>query len=133
MKKGQSKFLVGSLVVIGAIAYLVYTGIKETSVYYFSVSEAVAIAKKGEDFRMEGKVLNGSVKLNPDSLGASFVIADSKEQMPIVFKGALPDMFKDDVDVVVQGKLDNDGVFKAHTLLTSCPSKYEAAEEGKKI
>ncbi len=133
MKKGQSKFLVGSFVVIAAIAYLMYTGIKETSVYYLTVSEAVAIVKQGEDFRMEGKVLNGSIKINPNSPGASFVIADAKEQMPIVFKGALPDLFKDDVDIVVQGKLDNEGVFNAHTLLTSCPSKYEAAEEGQKI
>ena len=127
-KKGQQKFIIGALLVVGAISYLVYAGIKETSVYYLSVSEAVAMAKKGVDFRMEGKVLPGTIKVDGDSLGASFIISDSSTQMPIVFRGPLPDMFKDEADVVVQGKIGPDGVFTAHTLMTSCPSKYEAAE-----
>lgn len=132
MKKKQTKFLVGSFVVLGAITYLVYAGIKETSVYYLTVSEVSAIAKPGEDFRMEGKVVAGTIKVDDNSMGARFKITDSKKDIPIRFKGIIPDMFQDDIDVVVQGMLDTEGVFNAHTLLTSCPSRYEAVEEGQK-
>jgi cytochrome c-type biogenesis protein CcmE len=41
-------------------------------------------------------------------------------------------MFKDGQEVVVEGTLAQDGVFHANTLLTSCPSKYEAEREAGK-
>jgi len=132
MKKLQNKFLLGGLVVIGAVAYLMYAGIKETSVYYLTVSEAGSMASSGKDFRMEGTVVPGTIKVDADSLGATFAITDAAKQIPIKYHGTIPDMFKDDIKVVVQGKFNSSGTFEAHTLLTSCPSKYEASKQGKK-
>ncbi len=129
MKKNQTKFLVGGLVIIGAVAYLMYMGIKETSVYYLTVSESQKMAG-GKEFRMEGTVVPGTIKLAPDSLGAEFSVTDRAKSVAINYRGTMPDMFKDDIKVVVQGKLDQNGVFHAHTLLTSCPSKYEASKQG---
>jgi len=125
--------LIGALVMMGAISYLIYAGIKETSVYYLTVSEAsMMTSRPGEDFRMEGKVQSGSIKTAENLLGAEFVITDSKKIVRIKYAGALPDMFKDGADVVVQGGFDNSGLFLAHTLLTSCPSRYEASAEEQK-
>ncbi len=129
MKKNQTKFLVGGLVIVCAVAYLMYMGIKETSVYYLTVSESQKMAE-GKEFRMEGTVVPGTIKVAPDSLGAEFSITDKVKNISINYRGTMPDMFKDDIKVVVQGKLDQAGVFHAHTLLTSCPSKYEASEQG---
>jgi len=47
----------------------------------------------------------------------------------VVYQGVTPDMFQDGGEVVVEGALDEQGVFHANTLLTSCPSKYEAEKE----
>ena len=129
MKKNQTKFLVGGIIIVGAVAYLMYMGIKETSVYYLTVSESQKMTG-GKEFRMEGTVLPGSIKVAPDSLGAEFSITDKVKNVPVNYRGTMPDMFKDDIKVVVQGKLDQNGVFHAHTLLTSCPSRYEASEQG---
>lgn len=132
MKKVQIKLLIGSFVVVAAIGYLVYAGIKETSVYYLTVSEAMAMTTSQEDFRIEGNVVSGSIKRAPDSLGVEFMISDSENQIAINYHGTIPDMFKDKIEVVVQGRFDrNTGVFLAHTLLTGCPSRYEAAKEGR--
>jgi len=131
MKNSGKKFLIASLVVVGAIGYLVYAGIKETSVYYLTVSEALASSemKSGNEFRMEGHVEAGTINIADDNLGAKFQIKDDKNSIPVSYRGTIPDMFSDDIDVVVQGYFDvKEGVFKAHTLLTSCPSKYEASE-----
>ncbi|MDH5543092.1 MAG: cytochrome c maturation protein CcmE [Nitrospinota bacterium] len=131
MKNSGKKFLIASLVVVGAIGYLVYAGIKETSVYYLTVSEALASSemKSGNEFRMEGHVEAGTINIAADNLGAKFQIKDDKNSIPVSYRGTIPDMFSDDIDVVVQGYFDvKEGVFKAHTLLTSCPSKYEASE-----
>ncbi len=130
MKNNQSKFFAGAAVVVVAITYLVYTGIEETSVYYLTVTEAVPMKSSTEDMRIEGLVLAGSIQKDKDSLGASFMLTDDSENIPVTYRGALPDLFDDDIDVVVQGKFDqSSGKFEAHTLLTSCPSKYEATEE----
>lgn len=129
----QKKFLIGGLAVMGAVAYLVYAGIRETSVYYLTVSQSASMISSDHDFRMEGNVIPGSIKIAPGSLGAEFAITDSVNQVPIKYHGTIPDMFKDDIKVVVQGKYDKNGVFLAHTLLTSCPSKYEASKQGGKI
>lgn len=133
MNKAQKKILIGSLIIVGAISYLIYAGIKETSVYYLTVSGASAMeSRPGEDFRMEGKVLPGSITLDENAIGVEFIITDSKKEISIRFAGILPDMFKDGADVVVQGRFDVNGLFLAHTLLTSCPSKYEAAKQERK-
>jgi len=128
MNRGQKRVLIGALAVIGAIGYLVYAGIKETSVYFLTVSEATTAAPN-QDLRIGGKVEAGSIKRDADALGALFVLTDETSKIPIKYKGTLPDMFQEDAEVVVQGKFDSSGLFKAHTLLTSCPSRYEAAKE----
>lgn len=132
MKKNQTKFIVGGLVVIGAVACLMYLGVKETSVYYLTVSESQSMVGGGKDFRMEGTVVPGTIKMAADSLGAEFAITDKVKNVQVSYRGTMPDMFKDDIKVVVQGKLDQNGIFHAHTLLTSCPSKYEASKQGRK-
>lgn len=132
MKKNSKKFLIAALVIIGSIGYLMYAGIKETSVYYLTVTEAKAssVMKSGEDFRMEGHVEAGTISIADDNLGARFHIKDDSNFIPVAYRGTIPDMFSDDIDVVVQGYYDvKGGVFRAHTLLTSCPSKYEASEQ----
>ncbi|MBI5177672.1 MAG: cytochrome c maturation protein CcmE [Nitrospinae bacterium] len=130
MNKTQKKFLIGGLVVVGAVAYLIYAGIKETSVYYLTVTESASMAGSGQDFRMEGNVVPGTIKVAGNALDADFVITDAAKQVPVKYHGTLPDMFKDNIKVVVQGKYDPSGTFIAHTLLTSCPSKYEASKQG---
>ena len=132
MNTAQKKITIGAIAVLGAIAYLVYAGIQETSVYYLTVSEALSKARPGDAFRMEGKVVPGTIEKDDDALGALFKIQDENKSIQVRYKGTIPDMFQDEADVVVEGTFDKTGVFKAHTLLTSCPSRYEAAEEDMK-
>jgi cytochrome c-type biogenesis protein CcmE len=131
MNRNNRKFLIAGLLIFGSISYLVYAGIKETSVFYLTVSEALSspVMKTGQDFRMEGSVLDGTINRDADSLGAEFTITDDEKEIPVRYKGSIPDMFADGIDVVVQGRFNNiSAKFEAHTLLTSCPSKYEASE-----
>lgn len=134
MKPKQVKFIVGSLVIVLAIGYLIYTGIRQTSVYYLTVSEVYAkgVSYQGEGMRVEGTVVAGSIQKDFGGLKAEFEITDGTDKrLPVHYKGIIPDMFRDGIDVVVEGTLDTQRVFQAHTLLTSCPSKYEAYKKEK--
>jgi cytochrome c-type biogenesis protein CcmE len=125
------RFLIGGIVLASAIGFLIYTAVTETSVYYLTIGEFLtkkeALANEG--VRVAGRVRDGSIEWNARTLDLQFAMADFEAQensMPVRYNGILPDMFAEGRDVIVEGKYGNDGVFHAHTVLTSCPSKYEA-------
>lgn len=131
----QKKFIVGSAIIVSAIAYLMYTGVQASGSYYRTVSEVVAMgsAASNMSLRMEGKVVSGTIVKDPSNLKLNFHITDkSNKSIPVYYEGVIPDMFHDNIDVVVEGKLARDGKFVATKLLTSCPSRYDAAKEMKK-
>jgi cytochrome c-type biogenesis protein CcmE len=136
MKQKNIKFLVGSLLIVGAIGYLITMGISNTSQYFFTVDELMSqnISYAGTGLKVKGKVVNGSIQRDPnDYLDVKFLIEEKDASLKVTYQGVTPDMFSDGREVVVEGTLGKDGVFHANTLLTSCPSKYEAEKEAGKM
>jgi len=135
MRHKNVKFAVGSLLIVLAIGYLISTSISTTSKFFMTVDELAAASNdyRGAGLKVKGKVVNGSINRDPDNyLDVSFKIEEKNAVLPVVFKGVTPDMFEDGREVVVEGTYGRDGVFHANTLLTSCPSKYEAEKEAGK-
>jgi len=132
----KAKFLVGSLLIVGAIGYLITMGISNTSQYFFTVDELMSqkISFTGAGLKVKGNVVNGSIQRDPnDYLNVKFQIEEKDASLRVAYQGVTPDMFIDGGEVVVEGTLGKDGVFHANTLLTSCPSKYEAEKEAGKM
>jgi len=127
------RFIIGAAIIVVAVSYLVYVGIRETSVYYFTIDEFLAqgTALANEDVRVAGRVGADSVDWNPATLDLQFRLASFEEDggVPVSYNGILPDMFAEGRDVIVEGTYAG-GTLQAHTLLTSCPSKYEAEVPG---
>ncbi|MBM3262744.1 MAG: cytochrome c maturation protein CcmE [candidate division Zixibacteria bacterium] len=131
MKK-QKKFLVGFGLVIAAIGYLIYTGATETTLYYLTVSELHAAPVYEQNIRLNGKVVTGTIQRDEvGTMRVRFMAEQGGRQTPIVYTGIIPDTFKDESDVVVEGTYGKDGTFTAHTLLAKCPSKYENGDYSK--
>ena len=90
------------------------------------------LAEKGSgDYKLTGKVVNGSVKREGDAM--TFAIRDraGNASVPVTYEGVVPDPFRDGREVIVDGRLDN-GKFVAErdSLVTKCPSKFENANDG---
>ncbi len=136
MKQKKVKFAIGSVLIIVAIAYLIGSGVSNTAQYFLTVDELVTAGldtHHGHSLKVKGNVVAGSIQRNPnDYLDVAFKIEEKKSKINVAFKGITPDMFKEGGEVVVEGKLSKDNVFHANTLLTSCPSKYEAEKEAGK-
>ncbi|MBI1829858.1 MAG: cytochrome c maturation protein CcmE [Deltaproteobacteria bacterium] len=138
----KARFFVAGLALVGAVAYLMYTGVSQTSVYYLTIGEFIT-KKEGlanEGVRVAGRVALGSVRKNmtPNGEELNFRIGDfqgndSPDQptVPVHYVGVVPDMFKaaGGSDVIIEGKY-RDGTLQAQNVLTSCPSKYEAKAAG---
>lgn len=124
------RFILGAAIIVAAVAYLVYTGIRETSVYYLTIDEFLSKreAVAGEGLRVAGRVGTKSVEWNPATLDLKFRLANFEDSdgVDVVYNGVLPDMFAEGRDVIVEGDYGRHGTFHARTLLTACPSKYEA-------
>jgi len=128
----QRRFIVGAVLIAAAVSYLVYAGIKTTSVYYFEMDEFLArrTAHAGEHLRVKGWVRAGSMQWNAATNALAFELSrkDGSSPVPVAYTGILPDMFSEGREVVVEGTYEVPGL-RAKQIMTSCPSKYEAEQE----
>ncbi len=129
--RARTKFIIGGSLVLATVGYLMASGIKETGVYYLTPSELAARIDHDHSFynvgvKMGARVVKGSIKRDVASQTITFRATDGVQSFPVVYRGLAPDTFTDEVDVVVEGRLQPDGTFRATTLLAKCGSRYEA-------
>ena len=126
--------IAAGVVALGIATALVLTAFQKYLVFFFTPSQVAANeAPKGKTFRIGGLVLEGSLKRN--GVDVSFVVTDTAQKIPVVYRGALPDLFREGKGVVAQGQLGPDGVFQAREVLAKHDENYmppEAADAVKK-
>ena len=133
MFRGRIKFIIAIIIIALAIAYLVYAGVRDTMVYYLSVNELKARVPDvyEQKVRVSGNVVAGSIKKSLDG-HLEFKIADGKDAIDVIYKGIVPDIFKDGVQAVVEGNYTSENIFRADLLLAKCPTKYESTDSLKR-
>jgi len=130
MLKGKLKFIIAIIIIAGAISYLVFSGVKDTMVYYLTIDELQAKVPDvyGERVRVAGTVVPGTIE--KDNNGEiKFKITDGTNTINVNYSGIIPDIFADDVEAVVEGNYTQQNVFIADILLAKCPTKYESDEK----
>ena len=138
------RLAIGVALVAAALSYLVYAGTKDNLVYYYEVDEVQAAAEKtGGKIRISGDVVEGSIVRDEDARAIRFAIRGAADAgtdsgqaiaagagaatIPVAYAGTVPDIFREGIQVVVEGRMGSDGTFEAETLLAKCPSKYQEA------
>ncbi len=124
----KKKFLIGGIIVILSIGYLGYTSFMSAATYYYEVGELLEQGSSiyDETVRVNGQVAPGTVEQEAQGRILRFTIIDieGEESLPVIYQGVVPDTFKVGNEVVVEGQLNSDGIFQAHTLMPKCPSRY---------
>lgn len=128
--KARSKFLFGAVLIGGTVGFLMTSGIKETGVYFLTPSELAEKVEADSTFhnvgvKMGARVVHGTIERDVATQTIRFEVTDGQQNYPVIYRGLAPDTFTDDVDVVVEGRLDPDGTFRATSLLAKCGSRYE--------
>ncbi len=126
-KRIKSKPLIISAVVLMVIGYLIYTGVRDTMVFYLTVSEVLAKPTDNltDTQKVGGLVTAGSVQWDPKTLKLSFKLEDEQANLIVDYAGVVPDSFKPGTEVIVEGTYRGDGSFWATTIMPKCASKYE--------
>lgn len=127
-------FIIAGLAGLGIAVALVLSAFQENLVFFFSPSQVAAKeAPIGRTFRVGGLVQAGTVQRDSDGLTVRFVVTDTAQSIPVVYKGILPDLFKEGKGCVAQGKVGADGVFYADQVLAKHDENYIAPEAGQAI
>jgi cytochrome c-type biogenesis protein CcmE len=126
-KNRKYKPFIISAVILVVIGYLIYTGLRDTMVFYLTVSEV--LAKSPEDLtdtqKVGGMVTAGSVQWDPKTLKLSFKLEEQQANLIVNYTGVVPDSFKPGTEVIIEGTYRGNGNFWADTIMPKCASKYE--------
>ena len=117
----------GALLLSGA-AYLVFSALEQNIAYFYEPSDALAAELTPDTrIRLGGLVEDGSVKTT-DGVETIFRVTDGAASIPVSYTGILPDLFREGQGVVTQGRLTENGVFVADTILAKHDENYSPRE-----
>ncbi|MEQ1915838.1 MAG: cytochrome c maturation protein CcmE, partial [Gallionella sp.] len=128
-RQKRAMFIVAGVAGVGLAVLLVLNALKSNVSLYFTPTQVMNNeAPHGRSFRIGGLVQEGSVQREKDGLTVNFVITDMAKHLPVIYKGILPDLFKEGKGVVAQGKMEADGKMHAEEVLAKHDENYMPPE-----
>ena len=149
-----NKFVIGGVLILGAVVFLIWSATASTSEYFLTIDElnAKGASIVDKNLRVSGAVIGDTIQYDPQTLTLTFEVAHvsgdnsqletegglaealhqavldpSRERMTVVYVGPKPDLLRNEAQAIITGHLGADGVFHADELLLKCPTKYEEA------
>lgn len=132
MKKGKAGAIVGAAVIALGIGYIVSGQIGDNLVYFLTPGELLAEGTEVMDkpVRLGGQVKPGTVQWDAQALDLRFVLQDADGEVAVHSQNAPPQMFREGMGVVVEGRYTPHGVFESTNLMVKHSNEYRAPEEG---
>lgn len=125
----RTVLIVGGVATLGITAALLLNAFQSNLVFFFTPTQVSAgEAPTAQAFRIGGMVQSGSMQRQRDDLTVKFIVTDTAKEMPVVYTGILPDLFREGKGVVAQGRLGSDGIFRAETVLAKHDENYMPPE-----
>jgi len=120
------RFIIGGLIILAALAYIIYGGMQQAIVYFVTPSELKAKEPNSTNkfLRMGGMVVTGSLQKDLKNLTYRFDLTDGSASFPVFFRGVPPDLFTEGKGAVVEGRIGPDGVFQATTIMAKHAEEY---------
>lgn len=127
-KRRRLYLVLGGLALLAVVSALVLSAFSDNIVFFYSPSDLQAKnVPDGRSIRIGGLVETGSVKREADGRTLDFRVTDGNSAVPVIYKGDVPDLFREGQGVVAEGKLDH-GTFRAASVLAKHDEKYMPPE-----
>lgn len=150
-KNDRWKFMVGGLILLGAVVYLLLSGTLTGARFFITVDEVVGNPEyAGKTVRLTGVVLGDTINLDtsdPDNIIINFTIANiprettnlaetlhiaaedpNATRLKIHVEGQpKPELLQHEAQAILTGVMGEDGIFYASELQFKCPSRFEEA------
>ena len=116
------------IILSAAIGLVMYALQQNINLFYSPSQIATGEAPHNTNIRAGGMVVKGSVKRHSETLEVSFDVTDFQYNVTMIYRGILPDLFREGQGVVAQGKLNDEGVFQADQVLAKHDENYMPPE-----
>ncbi len=129
MKPRQKRIalIVSGLATVSIATVLVMNALNSNIAFFVTPTEVVeGKAPQNKAFRIGGMVKEGSIRR--DNLTVHFTITDTAKEVPVLYTGILPDLFKEGKGAVAQGRINPDGTFAATEVLAKHDENYMPPE-----
>jgi cytochrome c-type biogenesis protein CcmE len=131
-KKQRLVLIVVSLALLGGAAGLVLGALSDSVAFFATPSDiASGEVNPGKRFRLGGLVVPGSIERGSEDGTVHFSLTDRQSEVPVSYRGLLPDLFREGQGIVAEGRVGADGTFLASEVLAKHDENYmppEAAE-----
>ena len=133
-RRGNRVALVAGAVVLAGVGYLFFSGLDDNIVYFLTPTELLAKGTEGHDrpVRLGGLVQPNSVQWDADRRDLRFRVTDGAKVIDVHSTGAPPQMFRDGIGVVLEGRYHSSGVFESSTVMVKHSNEYQPPKEGEK-
>jgi len=125
-RKSPLKIIAATVLILGTVTYLAYTGVRDNKSYYVTIGELQGMGNKAyvRHLRVAGNVAPGSI--HRTGTNATFDLLEQGHRLTVNYQGTEPppDTFKDDAQALAVGTFGHDGVFHATQIQAKCASKY---------
>ena len=128
-RKVKLRFLFIAIILVTLIltVFFVLKSLEENVVYFQSPSEINSTLELNKKkIRIGGMVKKNSISVNADEI--NFVITDFKNEINVVYKGAIPNLFEEEKGVVAEGILKDRNFFSATKILAKHDENYMPPE-----
>ncbi|MBX9928286.1 MAG: cytochrome c maturation protein CcmE [Gemmatimonadaceae bacterium] len=121
-------------VLVAAFAWMVFGGLDKNVVFFLTPAELAAKGNDGYEVpvRLGGQVKPGTIKWDDRTRDLRFAVTDGSGEILVHSTGAPPQMFRDGMGVVVEGKYGRDGVFRSSSLMVKHSNEYRAPKAGER-
>jgi cytochrome c-type biogenesis protein CcmE len=152
--RNRIQFILAGVILLGAVAYLIFSGTVTGGQYFLTVDEVVNNPEHiGQTVRVSGAVLGDTIDYDSQTLNLDFTIVNIPSEfenlaetlhiavsdpnavrLPVHMENeVIPDLLQHEAQAIITGHIGEDGVFYATELLLKCPSRYEEAVPGQSI
>lgn len=140
------KFILGGVLLLGAVGYLIISGTIAGAAYFITVDDLMSSDEfTGQTVRITGAVIGDTIVYDEENLQINFTIAHvptetedlgyalylaangltEAKTVPVYIENQVkPDLLQHEAQAILSGQLGSDGVFYASELLLKCPSRF---------
>ena len=129
-KNQRLVLIIAAIVAVLIAVLLAMWGLRDRASYFYTPADVVSgKAEQGRAVRLGGMVEPGSLQHQPDGVTIRFALTDGKAKTPVVYRGIVPDLFREGSGAVAEGRLQG-GTFVADTILAKHDERYMPPELG---
>lgn len=120
----KMKLIIGAVVLLPVLAHLAYAVYASPMAEYYITVDQYAARSATTPVRIGGQVVPGSIRWDNATRTMRFTVAGDHSKTEVVYRGAIPDSFRDGVTAILDGARSADGAFFATGLMVKCPHQY---------